>query len=80
MPRPEDTAHRLVVQGWAAWPTPAFGSGSIGCDKDGFAFHPQPWQEAHTGGRRPAGALSAGRRSRLENCEAVLGAGVDDLP
>jgi hypothetical protein len=39
----EGTAHHLVVDGWdCAADTGAFGSGSISCGKDGFAFHTQP--------------------------------------
>lgn len=39
----EGTAHRLVVQGWTCLAdTGAFGTGTIGCSKDGFAFHTQP--------------------------------------
>jgi hypothetical protein len=39
----EGTGHHLVVDGWAcAADTGAYGSGSIGCSKDGFAFHTEP--------------------------------------
>jgi hypothetical protein len=39
----EGTAHHLVVDGWDCLAdTGAYGSGSIGCDKDGFAFHTEP--------------------------------------
>lgn len=39
----EGTAHFLVVDGWTCLAdTGAFGSGAIGCDKDGFAFRTQP--------------------------------------
>jgi hypothetical protein len=39
----EGTAHHLVVDGWdCAADTGAYGSGSIGCAKDGLAFHTEP--------------------------------------
>ena len=39
----EGTGHHLVVQGWeCSADTGAYGSGSIGCGKDGFALHTQP--------------------------------------
>jgi hypothetical protein len=39
----EGTGHHLVVDRWAcAADTGAYGSGSIGCGKDGFAFHTEP--------------------------------------
>jgi hypothetical protein len=39
----QGTAHVLDVQGWNCLAdTGAYGSGAIGCDKNGFAFHTQP--------------------------------------
>ena len=39
----EGTGRHLTVDGWAcAADTGAYGSGTIGCAKDGFAFHTEP--------------------------------------
>lgn len=39
----EGTGRHLAVQGWrCSADTGAYGSGSIGCGKDGFAFHTRP--------------------------------------
>jgi hypothetical protein len=39
----EGTAHYLVVQGWACMAdTGAYGSGSIGCSREGLTFHTEP--------------------------------------
>jgi hypothetical protein len=39
----EGTGRHLEVEGWAcSADTGAYGSGSIGCSRDGFAFHTEP--------------------------------------
>jgi hypothetical protein len=39
----EGTAHALTVAGWSCLAdTGAQGTGSVGCDKDGFAMRTQP--------------------------------------